>query len=145
MEFGIDDTGSILLVDDICPDGCRLWDKYTGGSLDKDVYRFDRGDINIVYNEVLNRIISVYEKGIAIDSYMKKRLFLELEEIYKSFDAGLLDGLYWDVEQIETYDYVGEPAVVLYKNSYILKDVDYFEIKTNRKTLKFKRIEEYGF
>lgn len=145
LEFGIDDTESILLVDDICPDGCRLWDKFTGNSLDKDNYRFGRGDINRSYKEVYDRIIAVHEKGIDIKSFMKRKLFLELEEIYKSFDAGLLDGLYWDVEQVETDDYVGEPAVVLYKDSCVLKDVDYFEIQTNLKILKFRRVEEYGF
>ena len=38
-------------------DSMRLWDKVTGESLDKDVYRFDKGDVITAYRNVLKRII----------------------------------------------------------------------------------------
>ena len=47
---------SICLGDEISMDSMRLWDKKTGESLDKDVYRFDRGDVMATYNRVSGRI-----------------------------------------------------------------------------------------
>lgn len=73
LEFGIDKEGTILLVDDICPDGCRLWDKNTGEVFDKDNYRFNYGDIYSAYREVYRRIVSVYEEGIDIESYLHEQ------------------------------------------------------------------------
>ena len=35
----------------------RLWDKETGDSLDKDVFRFDKGDLASAYREVARRIV----------------------------------------------------------------------------------------
>ncbi len=37
-------------------DSMRLWDKKTKESLDKDVYRFDKGDVMATYNRVADRI-----------------------------------------------------------------------------------------
>lgn len=56
LEFGIRETGEILLADEISPDTCRLWDLDTGDHLDKDVYRRDLGDLVPVYEEVLQRM-----------------------------------------------------------------------------------------
>ena len=56
IEFGKDKDGNILLADEITPDSCRLWDKKTGKKMDKDLFRFDLGDINEAYQEVLKRI-----------------------------------------------------------------------------------------
>ncbi len=42
MEFG-KYNGEIVLGDEISMDSMRLWDKETGTSLDKDVYRFGKG------------------------------------------------------------------------------------------------------
>ena len=56
VEFGKDENGNIILADEITPDSCRLWDKKTGKKMDKDLFRFDLGDINEAYKEVLNRI-----------------------------------------------------------------------------------------
>ena len=56
IEFGKDENGKILLADEITPDSCRLWDKETGKKLDKDLFRFDLGDIKQAYTEVLNRL-----------------------------------------------------------------------------------------
>ena len=56
LEFGKAD-GKIFLGDEISMDSMRLWDKVTGESFDKDVYRFDKGDVITAYRNVLNRII----------------------------------------------------------------------------------------
>ena len=56
IEFGKDKDGNIILADEITPDSCRLWDKKTGKKMDKDLFRFDLGDINEAYKEVLKRI-----------------------------------------------------------------------------------------
>lgn len=56
LEFG-KAGGSILLGDEISMDSMRLWDKETGESFDKDVYRFDKGDVMTAYRRVLERII----------------------------------------------------------------------------------------
>jgi len=56
VEFGKDENGNIILADEITPDSCRLWDKKTGKKLDKDLFRFDLGDIKEAYSEVLKRI-----------------------------------------------------------------------------------------
>jgi len=56
MEFGRQGK-TIYLGDEISMDSMRLWDKKTGESLDKDVYRFDKGDVMATYNRVAKRII----------------------------------------------------------------------------------------
>ncbi len=55
LEFGKKE-GKILLCDEISCDTCRFWDKKTHESLDKDVFRFDKGDVSSVYGEVAKRI-----------------------------------------------------------------------------------------
>jgi phosphoribosylaminoimidazole-succinocarboxamide synthase len=47
---------TIRLGDEISMDSMRLWDKKTKESLDKDVYRFDKGDVMATYNRVVKRI-----------------------------------------------------------------------------------------
>lgn len=56
IEFGRQGK-TIYLGDEISMDSMRLWDKKTGESLDKDVYRFDKGDVMKTYNRVAERII----------------------------------------------------------------------------------------
>lgn len=56
LEFGRCD-GKIVLADEISCDTCRFWDKATGQSLDKDVFRFDKGDLVSAYREVAKRIV----------------------------------------------------------------------------------------
>lgn len=56
LEFGRQ-GGEILLADEISCDTCRFWDKKTGESLDKDVFRFDKGDLLKAYEEVARRIV----------------------------------------------------------------------------------------
>jgi phosphoribosylaminoimidazole-succinocarboxamide synthase len=55
MEFGRQGK-TIYLGDEISMDSMRLWDKKTGESLDKDVYRFEKGDVMAIYNRVTRRI-----------------------------------------------------------------------------------------
>ena len=43
---------SIVLADEISPDSCRLWDKKTKSSLDKDVFRENKGDLISAYNKI---------------------------------------------------------------------------------------------
>ena len=45
LEFGKTPSGEIILADEISPDTCRFWVKGTMESLDKDVYREDKGDL----------------------------------------------------------------------------------------------------
>ncbi len=62
IEFGKNSAGEILLADEVgTPDGCRFWDldSYENGeivSLDKDVYRYDKGDLSDVYQRIYQRI-----------------------------------------------------------------------------------------
>ncbi|OGH98680.1 MAG: phosphoribosylaminoimidazolesuccinocarboxamide synthase [Candidatus Melainabacteria bacterium GWF2_32_7] len=45
VEFGKTADGEILLADEISPDTCRFWKKGTMESLDKDVYREEKGSL----------------------------------------------------------------------------------------------------
>ena len=56
LEFGKNGKGEIVLADEISPDTCRLWDTKTGKVLDKDRFRFDMGDVEASYKEVLERM-----------------------------------------------------------------------------------------
>jgi phosphoribosylaminoimidazole-succinocarboxamide synthase len=55
IEFGRQGK-RIYLGDEISMDSMRLWDKKTGESLDKDVYRFEKGDVMTIYQKVAERI-----------------------------------------------------------------------------------------
>jgi phosphoribosylaminoimidazole-succinocarboxamide synthase len=55
MEFGRQGK-AIYLGDEISMDSMRLWDAATGESLDKDVYRFNKGDVMSTYHRVADRI-----------------------------------------------------------------------------------------
>ncbi len=56
LEFGRS-NGKIILADEISCDTCRFWDKETKKSMDKDVFRFDKGDISKAYEDVARRIV----------------------------------------------------------------------------------------
>ncbi|WP_155966042.1 phosphoribosylaminoimidazolesuccinocarboxamide synthase [Streptococcus ruminantium] len=55
LEFGINQTGQILLADEFSPDNCRLWDA-DGNHLDKDVFRRGLGQLTDVYEVVLEKL-----------------------------------------------------------------------------------------
>jgi phosphoribosylaminoimidazole-succinocarboxamide synthase len=61
IEFGRQGR-TIYLGDEISMDSMRLWDKKTGESLDKDVYRFEKGDVMAIYNKVAQRITKPQKK-----------------------------------------------------------------------------------
>lgn len=55
LEFGrytVDEKTTVLLADEVTPDGCRLWDKTTREKLDKDRFRRDLGRVEEVYQKV---------------------------------------------------------------------------------------------
>lgn len=62
IEFGRDARGNILLADEVgTPDSCRFWDRDSYEhdiieSLDKDVYRYEKGNISDVYPMIYRRI-----------------------------------------------------------------------------------------
>ena len=56
IEFGYDSEGNLLLADEISPDSCRLWKTGTNQSMDKDLFRKDKGNIVEAYNDILNRL-----------------------------------------------------------------------------------------
>ena len=58
LEFGRlkSDPSTIVLADEISPDGCRLWDLKTGVKMDKDRFRRDLGNVMEAYEEVLGRL-----------------------------------------------------------------------------------------
>jgi len=58
LEFGKDQDGNIILIDEISPDNCRFWDMKTGESLDKDRFRKGQGGLKVAYEDVLNRILN---------------------------------------------------------------------------------------
>lgn len=60
LEFGKCED-SIIVGDEISMDSMRLWDANTGESLDKDVYRFEKGDVMEAYRQVAERILAGQE------------------------------------------------------------------------------------
>ncbi|WP_192959320.1 phosphoribosylaminoimidazolesuccinocarboxamide synthase [Staphylococcus cohnii] len=56
IEFGRSKDGQILLADEISPDTCRIWDKYSDTNFDKDVYREETGSIIETYQTFLNKL-----------------------------------------------------------------------------------------
>jgi len=56
LEFGRDQHGNILLIDELSPDNFRLWDMHTDEKLDKDRFRQGLGGITEAYRQVLSRI-----------------------------------------------------------------------------------------
>lgn len=61
LEFGRDSSGNVLLADEFTADGCRLWDKETGESMDKDRFRHDMGKVDETYAEVSVRLSQYFE------------------------------------------------------------------------------------
>jgi len=57
VEFGRDADGRLRLGDEISMDSMRLWDETTRESLDKDVYRFEKGDVLSTYARVADRVL----------------------------------------------------------------------------------------
>lgn len=51
-----DGPARIILADEVTPDTCRLVDSKTGEKLDKDLFRFDLGDIGEGYRKLLGKM-----------------------------------------------------------------------------------------
>lgn len=56
LEFGRDQHGNIILIDELSPDNFRLWDAKTDEKLDKDRFRQGLGGLTEAYKQVLDRI-----------------------------------------------------------------------------------------
>lgn len=56
LEFGRTDDGRLVLADEVSPDTCRFWDAETRESLDKDRFRFDKGDWQKGYRTILDLV-----------------------------------------------------------------------------------------
>jgi phosphoribosylaminoimidazole-succinocarboxamide synthase len=46
----------LILADEVSPDTCRLIDSATGEKLDKDLFRFDLGDVGAAYRKLLDKL-----------------------------------------------------------------------------------------
>ncbi|MGZ4929440.1 MAG: phosphoribosylaminoimidazolesuccinocarboxamide synthase [Halobacteriota archaeon] len=57
LEFGTTDE-QLLVADEISCDTCRLWLKDSRQSLDKDIFRYERGDLITAYEEAAKRILA---------------------------------------------------------------------------------------
>lgn len=55
MEFGRN-RGELILGDELSMDSMRLWDAKTNQSMDKDVYRFNKGNVIATYKAVAQKI-----------------------------------------------------------------------------------------
>ena len=55
LEFGRTEKGTIVLADEISPDTMRIWDS-SSTSMDKDVFREDKGDLIATYTKVLEEM-----------------------------------------------------------------------------------------
>ena len=58
IELGYNSQNELVLADEISPDSCRFWDKYTNEKLDKDRFRQNLGNVKVAYEEVLKRILN---------------------------------------------------------------------------------------
>lgn len=56
LEFGRDESGQLVLGDELSPDGCRIWDANTQEIFDKDRFRQDLGQVIEHYQVVRERL-----------------------------------------------------------------------------------------
>ena len=59
LEFGYDSNGTLLLADELSPDGMRLWKEGTQESMDKDIFRKGDGNIIPVYQKILDDLLNI--------------------------------------------------------------------------------------
>ncbi len=57
LEFGKVEE-DVILADEISPDSMRVWDKNTKVKLDKDRFRFDLGEVEKGYREIMRRLLN---------------------------------------------------------------------------------------
>ena len=63
LEFGKTESDAIVLADELSPDSMRIWDS-DSSSLDKDVFREDKGNLISVYQKMLDIIRMTDSKNI---------------------------------------------------------------------------------
>lgn len=59
LEFGIaadQSDNQLYLGDEITPDSCRLWEQNSKRPFDKDIFRFDLGDLGDAYRTLMQRL-----------------------------------------------------------------------------------------
>ena len=56
LEYGYDSNGNLCLADELSPDSMRLWKKGTHESMDKDLFRKNKGDIVEAYKNILENL-----------------------------------------------------------------------------------------
>ena len=61
FEYGLYKGKEVILADEISPDTSRLWDTKSKEKLDKDRFRFDMGNVESSYQEVLKRLKQLSE------------------------------------------------------------------------------------
>ncbi len=66
LEFGVNPDGEVVVGDEISPDTCRFWDAETRESLDKDIFREDKGDVLAGYLEAARRILEDDEEKLSM-------------------------------------------------------------------------------
>lgn len=64
LEFGRTNAGHVVLADELSGDSMRVWDN-ASKSLDKDVFREDKGDLVEVYSKLLSSITKAKSEEIA--------------------------------------------------------------------------------
>ena len=68
LEFGLDNQQNLILVDEISPDTCRLWDKNEADPqsrvMDKDRFRKDLGQVEFAYQQVQQRVLGHLKKQV---------------------------------------------------------------------------------
>ena len=60
LEFGTDGDGRVLVIDEIDPDTCRLWDLLNRQRLDKDIFQREHDGSERAYHEVLRRLRAAF-------------------------------------------------------------------------------------
>ncbi len=80
LEFGRTDDGDILIADEISGDTMRVWDE-SGGSLDKDVFRKDKGNVLEVYNLLLEKLKETRPKEVPVRGEVVRVLVMPKEGI----------------------------------------------------------------
>ncbi len=85
LEFGrlFDEDGNLylMLADEISPDTCRIWDIATGEKYDKDLFRYDLGDLVEGYQVIAERLGLVPRGGIISGGSINEQLAASLDEI----------------------------------------------------------------
>ncbi|MFW9786440.1 MAG: phosphoribosylformylglycinamidine synthase subunit PurS [Candidatus Thorarchaeota archaeon] len=64
LEFGCTEAGHIVIADELSGDTMRVWDEKSK-SLDKDVFREDKGDLIEVYSKLVDSLLSAKPEDVS--------------------------------------------------------------------------------